>query len=229
MPLSRKIAVAACSAAKSVLKGMLFVGSLLPLLACVEAPTEQNLSVLHDRVASDKFDPPKSGELKPQQIQMFLEIKRRQMQLMESVSSPPQHEASHPQNSPLTTNSAVRGMLAGLALDVKAAVSLGYNTAEYEWVAGKLRTAQTLGPMMIHADREDVALMMDVIDTLVFKLETVNDAKLRGDYTKALKMIRAQVKSSTERRGRFFESYPGISHNFMLYRQHAAEIDEFQL
>lgn len=123
-------------------------------------------------------------------------------------------------------NDAMSEMLAGLGLEYKAALHLGHNTAEYDWVSRKLRTAKNLGPLMIALDRDNAAMLMDIRDTLIFKAQNTTDLNLRSDYEAAIEFVALQIERAGRRRTRAFEAYPGIDHNFSLYRQFAREIEK---
>lgn len=221
------------------LKLVLLIALVMPT-GCDQAKSETSFAQLLAQAESHRFDPPLNGELNLQQVKMYLAIKRLQDQWVKAQAN---HSAlDHGQvvdvdlQAKATTTVAassiqnlssktVGKMLAGLGLDLQAAIALGYNTAEYAWVAAKLRTAMNLGPLMIGDDRDNVAALMDVRDTLRFKRQQTEDRKLKADYKAALQFVELQLKRADERRNRLFSEYPGIAHNFNLYRQFATELE----
>jgi hypothetical protein len=90
------------------------------------APLQQGTASLMDQVAkAPEYKPPADGRLNRRQVEMYLEVHRREGEIRDSMRA--------------------KGDLANLATaDLRAARELGYNPREYAWVRDRVLEAEML-------------------------------------------------------------------------------------
>jgi hypothetical protein len=107
---------------------------------------------LLEKTSKDQYNPPADGRLTDAQIQMYLKVREREMQIAEVAKKELQQHAekakkNEEDKNPLRAAMATMkglGSVADLATaDIRAAADLGFNTAEYSWVKGQILEAST--------------------------------------------------------------------------------------
>jgi len=98
--------------------------------------------------AKDKYDPPKDGRLTDGQVQMYLKVRDHERQIAQVARAEAQKHADAAKKN---GEHSISGMMEGFktlsaaaemaTADIRAAKDLGYNTAEYQWVKGKILEA----------------------------------------------------------------------------------------
>lgn len=120
-------------------------------VACGSSSSEDDAQVLKDKgvldvleeADKDSYDPPADGKLTEKQVQMYLEVKKRERDLTKVAAeqlSKKNQELKDAEKEGAGLAAAWKGIeaLKGLGnlvtADIRAAQELGYNTAEYQWV-----------------------------------------------------------------------------------------------
>lgn len=98
--------------------------------------------------AKDKYDPPADGHLTDSQIDMYIKVRKHERDIALQARKELEEHAKKVQqkgeNSVGGMMEAMKGMgsVADFATaDIRAAQDLGYNTAEYTWIKGKVLEA----------------------------------------------------------------------------------------
>jgi len=98
--------------------------------------------------SKDKYDAPADGKLTDAQVQMYLKVRDHERQIAQVAKAEAQKHADAAKKD---GEHSVSGMMEGfktmsaaaemLTADIRAAKDLGFNTAEYTWVKGKVLDA----------------------------------------------------------------------------------------
>jgi hypothetical protein len=151
--------------------------------------------------AKDKYDAPADGRLTDAQVQMYLKVRDHEKQIAQVAKAEAQKHADAAKKD---GEHSISGMMEGLktmsaaaemmTADIRAAKDLGYNTAEYQWVKGKILDASISA--MQDKTTQAVNAQMDAAYTQTKK--AYDEAK--DEQTKAMykQMLDSYAQSKTE-------------------------------
>lgn len=115
-----------------------------------EALDERGLTDVLDQAADEEYTPPENGVLTAAQVEMFVKVKEREVELLEVASKRFQESATEAQEADEKGNT-LESMVEGLdalkklsdliTTDIRAAQELGYSSGEYQWVKGQILVA----------------------------------------------------------------------------------------
>lgn len=102
------------------------------------------MDVLKD-AGEDDYDPPEDGKLTEKQVEMYLDVREREVEIARVARQQLQERADKVKEKGEKSISGLMEAYKGLGsaadfltADVRAAQELGYNTAEYMWVKGQV-------------------------------------------------------------------------------------------
>ena len=108
---------------------------------------DKGTTELLEEAAEDEYEPPADGRLTDAQVEMYLKVRERERDIAKVAR---QEAAAH---SKKAEDKSLGGLMAGFksigsladfaTADIRAAKELGYNTAEYQWVKGKVLEVST--------------------------------------------------------------------------------------
>lgn len=123
------------------------------LTGCGKESAEKTAETLRDKgamevvrqAADDEYDPPADGRLTDAQIQMYLKVREREVEIAKVARQQLEQQATKVKEK---GDKSIGGLMEAykglgtaanfLTADIRAAQELGYNTAEYMWVKGQV-------------------------------------------------------------------------------------------
>lgn len=156
---------------------------------------------LMKEVAKDKYNPPADGRITDAQVQMYLKVRDRERQIAQVAKAEAQKHADAAKKD---GEHSISGMMEGfktlsaaaemVTADIRAAHDLGYNTAEYTWVKGKILDASLSA--MGEKTNQAMSAQMDAAYTQTKK--AYDEAK--DDQTRAMykQMLDSYAKSKDD-------------------------------
>ncbi len=103
-----------------------------------------------EQAGEDDYDPPADGKLTEKQIQMYLDVKKRERDLAKVAAEELRKKGQDLKDAEkeggglsaaLKGLSALKDLTNLVTADIRAAQELGYNTAEYSWVKSQVLEA----------------------------------------------------------------------------------------
>jgi hypothetical protein len=172
---------------------VVFLGVALLAGGCKDKPADDAASIqksleetgtvdVMDQVAkAPEFAPPAGARLSDAQMQMYLEVRGREQKIRQAAMEDLKE-----------TPKAAMGNLADLAIaDLRAALELGYNPKEYQWVKDQVMEAETL--------QGQQALNVQVTRTQESLLALLDKEVRETSNEEELKRLNEQIRELRER------------------------------
>lgn len=187
------------------------------------------VDVLKD-AADDEYDPPADGKLSDSQMKMYLEVKKRESELLAAAKENFQEqadkaEAADQEGASLTA--ALEGLRtlrsAGdlLTLDIRAAQELGHNTAEYQWVKGQVLEA-TVSTYTDNLRASAAKAFEQSLEQLKKARQSAKDESTRKVYDQQIKRVEEAMEESREQARS--EQSEALRHNQELISKYGDQI-----
>ena len=183
-----------------------------------------------EKAAKDQYAPPADGRLTDAQVQMYLKVREKEKQILEVAKKEMQQHADSAKKEEAEKDSLSAAMATiktmGSAADVvtadiRAAIDLGYNTAEYQWVKGQVLAASSAA--VTEKMNQATAQMADTAYAqMKQQYESATDPnmkKMYGDMLKQYDEQRAQTAVPTE------GADPAVAFNRELLAKHNVELN----
>ncbi|HUP63829.1 MAG TPA: hypothetical protein VM557_00920 [Thermoanaerobaculia bacterium] len=120
---------------------------------------------LMEATANDTYEGPEDGKLTDAQIQMYLKVREQEKKIAQIARK---EAEAHAKKAKASGEKSLAGAIAGFkalgsvadmfTADIRAAHELGYNTAEYQWIKGKVLEAS--GSVLQDQMNESINAMM---------------------------------------------------------------------
>lgn len=116
-----------------------------------EAFDERGVTDVLSQAAEEEYTPPDDGLLSAAQVEMFVKVKEREIELLEVASKRFQESAADAKEADDNGNKleslvdgldALKKLSELVTTDLRAAQELGYNSEEYQWVKGQILVAE---------------------------------------------------------------------------------------
>ncbi|MBI4455593.1 MAG: hypothetical protein HY644_06815 [Acidobacteria bacterium] len=180
---------------------------------------ESTAQVLKE-AAEDKYDPPADKKITEKQMQMYLAVHKRELEIAKSAAS--RFEAKSREEKPglaesLRTLSDVGKFLTA---DLRAAKELGYNTAEYQWVKSQVLEASVsaMAEGFQQASTQAVEQSMRYYKEQLSKAQTAEEKQMWQQNIEALTKQQADMQRNTE--------VPDwVRHNLQIIAKYQGELD----
>jgi hypothetical protein len=185
---------------------------------------------LMEQASKDQYTPPADGRLTDAQVQMYLKVREREKQIVEVAKKEMQQHAEkvkkeEAEKDPFSAAMAsmkTLGSAADLATaDIRAAVDLGLNTAEYSWV--KQQILEASGAAVSQQVAAATSKLADGAYTqMKQQYEQAKDEttrKMLGDMLKQYEDQRAQMAVPAA------ETNPTIEYNQQLLAKYGSAIN----
>jgi hypothetical protein len=179
---------------------------------------------LMDQVSkAPEYQPPADGRLTARQVEMYLEVRRREQKIREvalkNLQSKQSRAKAEKRDVGLFEAMKAVGDLADVATaDLRAAQELGYNPKEYSWIkervleAQMLRTTQSLNRQMAQGQQELLKMLEE-------QRIAATDAARRAEIERQI----AELKKGASQAA---AGSPAKEYNAGLIARYKAELDE---
>lgn len=187
------------------------------------------MKVLED-TADAEYDPPADGELTEGQIEMYLAVQERAWKIRQVAAKKLEEKTKDSEGNDREVGffDAMRSL--GdvgdvITAELRAAQELGHNTAEYQWVQGKVIEAQ-----MARATAGMREQMSGVGDQVIEMLQSQRDAATDDETRRQLDDQIAEARKSFAEAQQEDESAwePGVEHNMELVGKYDEKIRKLQ-
>ena len=191
---------------------------------------EGTMEVL-EKAGEAEYDPPADGEVTEDQMQMYLAVQERAAAIRQVASKRLEEKQTEAEGDGKEMGffdavKAIGDVGDLVTADLRAAQELGHNTAEYQWVQGKVVEAQ-MARMTREMGRAAGAAGQQFVGVLEAQIATAQDpdqkAQLEqqlGEYKKGL--AEAQTAGDGDDWG------PGVDHNIELVEEYQDELQRVQ-
>ena len=177
------------------------------------------------RTNEDKYTPPADERINEKQLEMYVAVRRRELQISRDASSRLKAKSTE-----LKARGEKPGIVDGLdaleqvgsvlAADVRAAVQAGYNSAEYQWVKARVIEAGASGANeeFQRATRRIADQSQRYYRTQLAQAGSPEERNMWQQSIAALAKQTAGMEKSTE-------ASEALRHNRELVRRHQSELD----
>jgi hypothetical protein len=187
-----------------------------------------------EEAGEDEYTPPDDGELTEKQMDMYLAVQERAIDLRKAAAAQvadvnQKVEGSKTEAGKMFEAFRAVGQGAGLDLftaDVRAAQELGYNTAEYQWVQGEVMEAQA-AKMMLGMAQGMREMQRQVGPQMIAMLEASKDAASTAEEKADIQRQIDELKQAGDEPADD-ELEPGVAHNIELVGRYEERIQELQ-
>ena len=182
---------------------------------------------LMEEVDKAEYDPPADGEVSEAQLRMFLEVKEREAKIQQvavtSMEEKQKKAEEEGEKMGLFDTMRAMGDLADVGTaGMRAAVELGHNPKEFEWVQEQVLEAYA-------AERQDEAMgqMSQAVDQMIEQMKAQRESVPEEQRAMLDEQI-AQMEANAEetRQQAETEQEPGTAHNRELVREHREQIEQ---
>ena len=186
---------------------------------------------LMDEIAEAEYDPPSDGKLTEEQVRMYLEVRKRERQIVEVARKNLEEKSEEAEKDGKEGGEMgffeALGALGDIAdigtADLRAAHDLGHNTAEYQWVKQQIAEVQ-MAEMTEGLEQMASSFQEQAISALeAQKAATTDDAEKR--------QIEEQIAELRKENGEAdagAESSEALRHNARLVAEYREQIDAVQ-
>ena len=182
------------------------------------------VEVLED-TAEATYEPPADGKLSDAQLKMFLAVKGREQQILEVAAKNLRQKTADAEQQGqqvgfVDAMKALGDLGDIMTADLRAAKELGHNSAEYQWVEGKVleaqmqKMAQGVAGMMSTFQQQSIAMLEQ-------QKAAATDAAQRAEIDRQLDELRRAAAEPEQ-------ADPATAHNLALLERYRAEVDALQ-
>jgi hypothetical protein len=182
------------------------IAAAITLVGCGKESSEKTAERLKDKgamdvvrqAADDKYDPPADGKLTDAQVQMYLKVREREVEIAKVARQQLEQQAAKVKEK---GDRSIGGLMEAykglgtaanfLTADIRAAQELGFNTAEYMWVKGQVIKASA-AEYMEKSQAQLAAVTDQAYENMKKQYETTTDETTK----QALKGMLDQMEKS---------------------------------
>jgi hypothetical protein len=173
-----------------------------------EAIKEKGAIKVIKEAADDRYDPPADGKLTDAQVEMYLKVREREVEIARAAR---EQLEQHAEKAREKGDRSIGGLMEAykglgtaasfLTADVRAAQELGYNTAEYMWVKGQVIKASAAE--YIEKSQTQLAAVTDQVqENLKKQYESATDETTKQTLKGMLdQMEKSRAEISADKRG----------------------------
>ncbi|HEX2252094.1 MAG TPA: hypothetical protein VHQ65_02375 [Thermoanaerobaculia bacterium] len=188
-----------------------------------------------EEAGEDEYTPPEDGELTEEQMEMYLAVQERAIDLRQAAAAKIADVEAKVDGSTTEAGKmfeAFRAVGQGVGVDlftadVRAAQELGHNTAEYQWVQSKIFEAQAAQMMrgMAQGMRE---MQQQMGPQMIAMLEASKEAASTAEDKAEIQRQIDELEQAADQPAEEEELEPGVAHNIELYAKYQERIQELQ-
>ena len=193
-----------------------------------EVRNDKSLIGIIEEASGDSYDPPSDGKITEKQIKMYLQVKKREQDLVKMSAQKSVSPAA--KVPPFWEEMETLGDLGKLlTADIRAAQELGYNTTEYQWVKGKVIEAK-ITSRVTEVRSAGSAMFRESLESLKGTRAQTRDPALQRMYDEQIvelerSLRKAEVEAAEKQED---PAAKAVRHNVDLLEKYKNELDALQ-